>query len=62
MPNVNHIIRSSNQHRCTGWNAEVETLVSGEIDCEDFKSKLLCHMDKPAIINVNIVNALSLYS
>ena len=41
---------------------KVETLVSGEIDCEDFKSKLLCHMDKPAIINVNIVNALSLYS
>lgn len=41
---------------------KVETLVSGEIDCEDFKSKLLCHRDKPAIINVNIVNALSLYS
>lgn len=41
---------------------KVETLVSGEIDCEDFKSQLLCHMDKPAIINVNIVNALSLYS
>ncbi|KAM4098155.1 hypothetical protein ACJW30_07G055300 [Castanea mollissima] len=33
---------------------KVETLVSGEIDCEDFKSKLLCHRDKPAIINVNI--------
>uniref|UniRef100_A0A7N2MWK4 Serine decarboxylase n=1 Tax=Quercus lobata TaxID=97700 RepID=A0A7N2MWK4_QUELO len=28
MPNVNHIIRSSKQHGCTGWNAEVETLVS----------------------------------
>lgn len=39
---------------------KVETLVSGEIDCEDFKSKLLCHRDKPAIINVNIGNALSL--
>jgi histidine decarboxylase len=37
---------------------KVETLISGEIDCEDFKSKLLCHKDKPAIINVNIGNAL----
>ena len=62
MPNVNHIIRSSKQHGCTGWNAEVETLVSGEIDFEDFKSKLLCHRDKPAIINVSIGSALSLYS
>lgn len=33
---------------------KIETLCSGEIDCDDFKSKLLCHQDKPAIINVNI--------
>lgn len=33
---------------------KVNTLTSGEIDCIDFKSKLLCHKDKPAIINVNI--------
>jgi histidine decarboxylase len=33
---------------------KVETLCSGEIDCDDFKAKLLCHQDKPAIINVNI--------
>jgi histidine decarboxylase len=38
---------------------KVDTLVSGEIDCEDFKLKLLCNKDKPAIINVNIGNALS---
>ncbi|KAI4350284.1 hypothetical protein L6164_004754 [Bauhinia variegata] len=33
---------------------KVETLCSGKIDCDDFKAKLLCHKDKPAIINVNI--------
>jgi len=33
---------------------KVETLNSGEIDCDDFKAKLLRHQDKPAIINVNI--------
>lgn len=33
---------------------KVNTLTSGEIDCKDFKAKLLCHKDKPAIINVNI--------
>jgi histidine decarboxylase len=33
---------------------KVKTLISGEIDCEDFKAKLLLHKDKPAIINVNI--------
>ncbi|XP_048331278.2 serine decarboxylase isoform X1 [Ziziphus jujuba] len=33
---------------------KVETLVSGEIDCADFKVKLLANKDKPAIINVNI--------
>lgn len=33
---------------------KVNTLTSGEIDCVDFKAKLLCHKDKPAIINVNI--------
>lgn len=38
---------------------KVDTLVSGEIDCEDFKDKLIGHKDKPAIINVNIGNALS---
>lgn len=33
---------------------KVETLISGEIDCADFKVKLLANKDKPAIINVNI--------
>ncbi|GAB2270598.1 hypothetical protein Dimus_005481 [Dionaea muscipula] len=33
---------------------KVETLVSGEIDCADFKARLLANKDKPAIINVNI--------
>lgn len=33
---------------------KVGTLVSGEIDCADFKVKLLENSDKPAIINVNI--------
>lgn len=33
---------------------KVGTLVSGEIDCADFKVKLLANKDKPAIINVNI--------
>ncbi|KAG9441248.1 hypothetical protein H6P81_017102 [Aristolochia fimbriata] len=33
---------------------KVETLNSGEIDCADFKSKLLQNKEKPAIINVNI--------
>nr|GEZ97832.1 putative serine decarboxylase [Tanacetum cinerariifolium] len=33
---------------------KVNTLISGEIDCEDFKAKLYLHKDKPAIINVNI--------
>lgn len=38
---------------------KVDTLVSGEIDCADFKVKLLAHKDKPAIINVNIGLSLS---
>jgi histidine decarboxylase len=33
---------------------KVDTLISGEIDCEDFQRKLLLNRDKPAIINVNI--------
>ncbi|KAM4088250.1 hypothetical protein ACB094_07G056700 [Castanea mollissima] len=41
---------------------KVETLVSGEIDCEDFKSKLLCHRDKPAIINLTHVLWFTLYN
>ncbi|KAL4182720.1 hypothetical protein AMTRI_Chr11g94560 [Amborella trichopoda] len=32
----------------------VNALVSGEIDCIDFRAKLLQNKDKPAIINVNI--------
>ena len=38
---------------------KVGTLVSGEIDCADFKVKLLANKDKPAIINVNIGISLS---
>lgn len=33
---------------------KVDTLISGEIDCADFKAKLIQNKDKPAIINVNI--------
>ncbi|XP_047320904.1 serine decarboxylase-like [Impatiens glandulifera] len=33
---------------------EVDTLITGEIDCVDFKAGLLANKDKPAIINVNI--------
>lgn len=33
---------------------KVATLISGEIDCTDFKEKLLANKDKPAIINANI--------
>ena len=39
---------------------KIDTLCSGEIDCDDFKAKLLCHKDKPAIVNVNIGNFLLL--
>ena len=39
---------------------KVDCLVSGEIDCADFKVKLLAKKDKPAIINVNIGILLSL--
>lgn len=33
---------------------KVNTLITGEIDCADFKINLLPNKDKPAIINVNI--------
>ncbi|KAL6524977.1 hypothetical protein OROMI_030570 [Orobanche minor] len=33
---------------------KVATLVTGEIDCMDFRKALLSNKDKPAIINVNI--------
>lgn len=33
---------------------KVDTLISGEIDCADFRAKLIANKDKPAIINVNI--------
>nr|GEX89232.1 serine decarboxylase [Tanacetum cinerariifolium] len=33
---------------------KVNTLISEEIDCKDFKAKVSLHKDKPAIINVNI--------
>ncbi|XP_016497241.2 serine decarboxylase [Nicotiana tabacum] len=33
---------------------KVDTLLTGEIDCADFKVKLLANKDKPAILNVNI--------
>lgn len=36
---------------------KVGTLVTGEIDCTDFKAKLLQNKDKPAIINANIGNS-----
>lgn len=39
---------------------KVDTLVSGEIDCANFKVKLLANKDKLAIINVNIGLSLSL--
>ncbi|MCL7038428.1 hypothetical protein MKW94_009872 [Papaver nudicaule] len=33
---------------------KVDTLISGAIDCADFKAKLLRNKNKPAIVNVNI--------
>lgn len=33
---------------------KVDTLISGEIDCDDFRQKLMSNKDKPAILNVNI--------
>ncbi|KAG1369782.1 serine decarboxylase 1 [Cocos nucifera] len=33
---------------------KVDTLVSGEIDCKDFRNKLVQNKGKPAIVNVNI--------
>ncbi|KAD6795423.1 hypothetical protein E3N88_06319 [Mikania micrantha] len=33
---------------------KINTHISGEIDCEDFRAKLALHKDVPAIINVNI--------
>ncbi|CAD5179375.1 unnamed protein product [Musa acuminata subsp. burmannicoides] len=33
---------------------KVDTLISGEIDCIDFKAKLLQNKERPAVINVNI--------
>ncbi|XP_040862759.1 serine decarboxylase 1-like [Glycine max] len=34
---------------------KINTLWSGEIDCDGFEAKLLCHKDKPGIVDVNIV-------
>ena len=33
---------------------KVDTLISGEIDCLDFRQRLLKNKDKPAIVDVNI--------
>ena len=33
---------------------KVDTLISSEIDCLDFRQRLLKNKDKPAIVNVNI--------
>ena len=33
---------------------KVDTLISGEIDCDDLRGKLLANKVKPAILNVNI--------
>jgi len=33
---------------------KVDTLISGEIDCLDFRQRLLKNKDNPAIVNVNI--------
>lgn len=41
---------------------KVATSLSGEIDCADFKAKLLVNKDKPAIVNVNIGCSLSFSS
>ncbi|XP_050235029.1 serine decarboxylase [Mercurialis annua] len=35
-------------------SVKIDCLISGEIDCADFKAKLLANKDKPAILNVNI--------
>lgn len=33
---------------------KVDALLSGEMSCEDFKSKLMQNPGRPAIVNVNI--------
>ena len=33
---------------------KVDTHLTGEIDCDDFKAKISRNKDKPAIVNVNI--------
>ena len=40
---------------------KVDTLISGEIDCDDFRRKLSANKDKPAILNVNIGSSLALF-
>ncbi|KAH1159632.1 hypothetical protein GLYMA_11G156901v4 [Glycine max] len=35
---------------------KINTLWSGEIDCDGFEAKLLCHKDKPGIVDVNIAS------
>ena len=36
------------------YRVKVDSLVSGEINCADFESKLLHNPGSPAIVNVNI--------
>ncbi len=33
---------------------KVDTLLSGEINCDDFRKKLTDRKDKPAILNINV--------
>ncbi|XP_074305251.1 serine decarboxylase 1-like, partial [Silene latifolia] len=39
----------------------IDTHVSGQIDCADFKAKLLQNIDKPAIVNV-IIDVVDIYT
>lgn len=46
------VFRAARMYRME--SVKVRTLLSGQIDCADFKSRLLANKGRPAIVNVNI--------
>ncbi|XP_074374307.1 serine decarboxylase 1-like [Apium graveolens] len=46
------VFRAARMYRME--SVKVKTLLSGQIDCADFKSRLLMNKGRPAIVNVNI--------
>lgn len=49
---ASHIFKAARMYRVEC--VKIDTLLSGELNCADFKSKLLQNPGKPAIVNVNI--------